>query len=88
MSIGNYDKYRLVLGGELAAHFSPDLIKRLIELWVEENGAKNVSSGVIRADLDQAAGVMIYSAHFDSSHWTGVGFKGFDVKNPGELQTL
>ena len=84
----NYGRYRLVLGGDLINDFHPDIIKMLVRAWVEETGVKNVSSGVIRADVDQKAGVMIYSAHFDSSHWTGIGFKGFDVKNPGEPQTL
>ena len=84
----NYSKYRLVLGGDLIAQFSADLIKMLIKAWADESGVKNVSSGVIRADVDQRAGVMIYSAHFDSSHWTGIGFEGFDVKNPGSPQTL
>jgi len=84
----NYSKYRLVLGGDLIDDFHPDTIKMLIEEWVKESGAKNVSSGVIRADADQRAGVMIYSAHFDSSHWTGIGFEGFDKKNSGEPQTL
>ena len=84
----NYGRYRLVLGGDLINDFHLDTIKMLVRAWVEETGVKNVSSGVIRADVDQKAGVMIYSAHFDSSHWTGIGFKGFDVKNPGEPQTL
>lgn len=84
----NYSKYRLVLGGDLIYQFSADLIKMLIKAWANESGVKNVSSGVIRMDADQRAGVMIYSAHFDSSHWTGRGFKGFDVKNSGVPQTL
>ena len=84
----NYSKYRMVLGGDLIKQFSTGLIKFLIEAWVGETGARNVSSGVIRADLDQEAGVMIYTAHFDSSHWTGMGFKGFDMKHSGEPQTL
>ena len=84
----NYSKYRLVLGGDLIVQFSADLIKILIKAWADESGAKNVSSGVIRADVDNVSGVMIYSAHFDSSHWTGIGFKGFDVKDPGVPQTL
>lgn len=84
----NYGKYRLVLGGDLIDNFSADLIKFLIEAWVKETGARNVSSGVIRADVDNVSGVMIYSAHFDSAHWTGRGFKGFDVKDPGEPQTV
>ena len=88
MNHPNYGKYRLVLGGDLILQFSADLIKMLIKTWADETGAKNVSSGVIRADMDQEQGVMIYSCHFDSSHWTGRGFKGFDVKNPGEPQTL
>ncbi len=84
----NYSKYRLVLGGDLPDEFLPETIRALIEAWVGESGVRNVSSGVIRADLDQKAGVIIYSTHFDSSHWTGRGFKGFDIKNPGEPQTL
>jgi hypothetical protein len=84
----NYSKYRLVLGGDLIYQFSADLIKFLIEAWVKETGARNVSSGVIRADVDNVAGVMIYSCHFDSSHWTGRNFKGFDVKSLGEPQTV
>jgi hypothetical protein len=55
--------------------------------WVYNTGARNVSSGVIRCDADPHTDRMIYSAHFDSSHWTGIGFKGFDKKNPGEPQT-
>jgi len=78
----------MVLSGDLIDDFSPELIHFLIEEWVKESGVKNVSSGVIRADLDQKAGVLIYTAHFDSSHWTGRGFKGFDVKDPGIPQTL
>jgi len=84
----NYSKHRMVLSGDLIDDFSPELIHFLIEEWVKESGVKNVSSGVIRADLDQKAGVLIYTAHFDSSHWTGRGFKGFDVKDPGIPQTL
>jgi hypothetical protein len=84
----NYSRYRLVLGGDLINGFHPDTIKMLIKAWAWDNGARNVSSGVIRADVDQKSGVMIYSAHFDSSHWTGIGFEGFDKKHPGEPQTL
>lgn len=84
----NYSKYRLVLGGDLIYKFSADLMKFLIGAWVRETGAKNVSSGVIRVDMNQEQGVVIYSCHFDSSHWTGIGFEGFNVKNPGEPQTL
>ena len=84
----NLSKYRLVLGGDLLDKFTPETIKKLLGLWVENTGAKNVSSGCIRADLDQKAGVMIYSAHFDRSHWTGIGFKGFAVKDSGEPQTV
>ena len=84
MNHPNYSKYRLVLGGDLIMQFSADLIKMLIKAWVGETGARNVSSGVIRADMNQEQGVMIYSAHFDSSHWTGRDFKGLGVKSPGE----
>ncbi|MEE8372802.1 MAG: hypothetical protein V3R87_03590 [Dehalococcoidia bacterium] len=84
----NYSKYRLVLGGDLIGQFSNDLIKMLIKAWADESGVRNVSSGVVRVDMDQEQGAVIYSVHFDSSHWTGIGFKGFDVKNPGVPQTL
>ena len=84
----NMSMYRLVLGGDLLESFHEDTIKFLIEQWVNRTGAKNVSSGVIRADLDKEGGAMLYSCHFDSSHWTGIGFEGFDVKDPGVPQTL
>lgn len=84
----NYSKYRLVLGGDLIESFFGDTLKFLIEEWVHQSGVKNVSSGVIRADMDQEGGAVVYSAHFDSSHWTGRGFEGFDKKNPGEPQTV
>jgi len=73
----NYRKYRLVLGGDLIEDFHPDTIKALIQEWADETGARNVSSGVIQADLNHEVGAVIYSAYFDSSHWTGIGFKGF-----------
>lgn len=84
----NYGKYRLVLGGYLIDGFRPETIKFLIKAWVEESGVRNVSSGCIRCDMDHMNGVVIYTANFDSSHWTGIGFNGFDKKNPGEPQTL
>ena len=83
----NYIKYRLVLGGDIAHQFSKELIKHLIELWVIASGAKNVSSGVVQCDMDSEAGVAVYSIHFDSSHWTGIDFKGFDHKRGVEPQT-
>ena len=83
----NYSKYRMVLGGDLIRNFHPETIKALIEVWTDESGVKNVSSGVVRCDVNHEQGVMIYSAHFDSSHWTGIGFEGFDKKHPGEPQT-
>lgn len=84
----NHCKYRMVMNGESIWQFKVRQITRLIEQWVRESEVKNVSSGVIRADVDNKGGVVIYSAHFDSSHWTGIGFKGFDKKHPGEPQTL
>jgi hypothetical protein len=84
----NLSKYRMVLAGDLVKTFAVETIKHLIELWADENGVRNVSSGVIRCDMLHDEGVMIYSAHFDSSHWTGINFERFDVKNPGEPQTL
>ncbi len=79
---------RLVLTGlEMAIIGHAALLDKLAA-WVERTGARNVSSGVIRCDADPAKDIMVYSCHFDSSHWTGRGFKGFDVKDPGEPQTL
>ena len=84
----NYNKYRLVLSGDIYNLFSDDAIRKLVRQWPEESGVKDVSSGCVRCDLLQDEGVIIYSAHFDSSHWTGIGFEGFDKKHPGVPATL
>ncbi len=82
------NKGKLVLTGlEMAILGHVALLDKLGD-WVEGTGTRNVSSGVIRCDVDPSRDIMIYSAHFDSSHWTGIDFKGFDVKDPGEPQTM
>lgn len=84
----NLSKYRLVLGGDVYRNYSEAAIKAFIRQWVDDSGVKNVSSGVIRCDVLHEEGVIIYTAHFDSSHWTGIGFEGFDKKHPGVPATL
>ena len=84
----NYSKYRLVLSGDIYNQYSEWAIKEFVRLWVEESGVKNVTSGCIRCDVLHGEGVIIYTAHFDSSHWTGIGFEGFDKKHPGVMATL
>lgn len=86
--INKLSKYRFLLDDEFAYKFREPVIKWFIEIWVNKSGVKKVSSGVIRCDIDQEAGTMLYSAHFDSSHWTGIGFEGFDKKHPGEPVTI
>ena len=77
-------RYRLALSGlEMAIMGHVALLDKLAD-WVEASGTRGVSSGVIRCDVDPARDTMIYSAHFDSSHWTGIDFDGFDKKHPGE----
>ena len=77
---------KIVLTGLEMAQIGHRAVLDKLAAWVQRTGAKNVSSGVIRCDSDPANDVMIYSAHFDSAHWTGRGFEGFDKKNPGEPQ--
>jgi hypothetical protein len=77
----NIRKYRLVLGDELLNEFRPDLIKRFIREWIEASGALNVASSVIRADRIARDRCVEYTIAFDSSAWTGIGFKGFNTKN-------
>ena len=76
-------KYKLFITSLDAQMFSPRKLMKRIECWVKRSGAHNISSGVVRCDIDEEKGTMLYSIHFDSSHWTGIDFQGFDKKNPG-----
>lgn len=75
---------KLVLTGLELAQLGREAVLDLIGNWVIGTGARNVTSGVIRCDADEHLDCMVYSCHFDSSHWTGIGFQGFDKKHPGE----
>ncbi len=80
--------YRLVLTGlEMVTMGRVALMNKLM-VWAERTGVRNVSSGVVQVNADFATDTMIYSCHFDSSHWTGQNFKGFDVKNSWVPSTL
>ena len=81
-------RYKLLLTGLDLVASGPIWIKKHVNAWAAQNGVRNVSSGVVRCDADLAQDVMLYSAHFDSSHWTGRGFEGFDHKNPGVRKNL
>jgi hypothetical protein len=81
-------RYKLVLTGLEMMEITHVGVINKLAAWVERTGARNVTSGVIRCDADPHRDIMLYSCHFDSAHWTGVGFKGFDVKDPGVPQTL
>jgi hypothetical protein len=84
----NYSKYRLVLESMLVYQYSQETIKRFIREWVKASGVKNLASGKIEAEMWYDRDAMIYTAFYDSSYWTGVNFKGFDVKDPGVIETL
>ena len=77
-------RYKLVLTGLDLAQVSKEAVLDFLANWVRGTGARNVTSGVIRCDANQHQDCMVYSCHFDSSHWTGIGFQGFDKKHPGE----
>lgn len=79
--------YRLLLTGIDIATHGHEEVKRTIENWAADCGVRNVTSGVIRCDANELSDHMLYSAHFDSSHWTGRDFEGFHVKNIGEPVT-
>lgn len=78
---------KLVMTGLEFVTDGKEAVAERLATWVVGTGAKNVSSGVIRCDVNPSHDIVVYSAHFDSSHWTGINFNGFGVKHPGEPQT-
>lgn len=76
-----HSKYRLILGDELLENFHPSSIKAFIKDWLDRSGALNVSSSVITATRNEENQSIDYGITFDSSCWTGRGFKGFHTKN-------
>ncbi len=73
----NITKYRMVLGGLLITQYTPEVINCLIREWMQASSARAVASGVIHAERNRAEDVVVYTAYFDSSYWTGLDFKGF-----------
>ena len=72
-----WTKYRLIVTGEEIVRMGTEGTKCAIEMWAKESGVHNVTSGVIKAVVEVEYDWMRYEVYFDSSHWTGIGFKGF-----------
>ncbi len=68
-----WEKYKLILTGMEIAQMGDVRTKRVIEVWAEESGVMNVPKfGVIEALVEIDKDWIVYTAHFDSSAWTGL----------------